>query len=110
MLRTPTAGSDRREDHDDEAVAAVRALGPEALATLLTWLRASDWSVSRNAKIVLEWRLNLPLRVPTNQDQRMRAMYGFRALGLAAKSAFPALVAIALNSPDEWQRATQSTP
>jgi len=88
----------------DEAVAAVRALGPEALPTLLTWLRASDWSVSRNAKIVLELRLNLPVRVPTNQDQRMRAMYGFRALGLAARSAFPALVAIALDSPDEWQR------
>ncbi len=88
----------------DEAVAAVRALGPEAVPTLLTWLRASDSSVSRNAKIVLEWRLKLPLRVPTNQDKRKRAMYGFRALGPAARSAFPALVAIALNSPDEWQR------
>src|SRR4051794_979114 len=47
----------------DEAVAAVRAIGPEAVPTLLTWLRASDSSVSRNAKIVLEWRLKLPLRV-----------------------------------------------
>ncbi len=88
----------------DEAVTAVRALGPEAVPTLLTWLRASDSSVSRNAKIVLEWRLKLPLRVPTNQDNRMRAMYGFRALGPAARSAFPTLVAIALDSPDEWQR------
>jgi HEAT repeat protein len=49
--------------------------------------------------------LKLPVRVPTNQENRMRTMYGFGALGLAAKSAFPAIVAIALQSSDEWQRA-----
>ncbi|WP_197490862.1 HEAT repeat domain-containing protein [Planctomyces sp. SH-PL62] len=88
----------------DEAVAAVRALGPKAVPTLLNWLRSSDSSVSRKANIVLERGLKLPVRVPTNEDKRMRAMYGFRALGPAARSAFSALVAIALNSPDEWQR------
>lgn len=88
----------------DEAIAAVRALGPEAVPTLLAWLRKSDSSISRNAKDVLEWRLGLPIQVPTNQDTRKRAMYGFRALGPAARSAFPELVAIALHSPDEWQR------
>lgn len=88
----------------DEAVAAVRAMGKEAVPTLLYWLRQSDSSLSRNAKIVVEWRLGLPFRVPTNQDKRMRAMYGFRALGLAARSAFPELVAIVLKSPDDWQR------
>ena len=88
----------------DEAAAAVRAMGPEAVPTLLAWLRASDPMISRNAKVLLEWRLKLPVRVPTNQDKRMRAMYGFRALGPVARPAFPALVALALNSPDEWQR------
>jgi HEAT repeat protein len=88
----------------DEAVAAVRALGPEAVPTLLAWFRAADSPVRRNAKILLEWRLNLPLRVPTNQEKRLRAMYGFRALGATARSAFPALVAVALNSTDDWQR------
>jgi HEAT repeats len=88
----------------DEAVAAVRAVGAEAVPTLVYWLRQSDSSLSRNAKIVLEWRLKLPFRVPTNQDNRMRAMYGFRALGSVARSAFPELTAIVLNSPDEWQR------
>jgi hypothetical protein len=88
----------------DEAVAAVRALGPEALPTLLRWIRASDSSFRRNTKVVLEWHLKLPVQVPTNQDNRVRAMYGFRALGLAASSAFPELVSIALNSPDDWQR------
>jgi len=88
----------------DDAVAAVRALGPEAVPTLLAWLRASDSPVNRNAKILLEWRLKLPVRVPTNQEKRMRAMYGFRALGSAASSAFPAVVAISLYSPDDWQR------
>ena len=82
----------------------MRAIGTEAVPTLLYWLRQSDSSLSRNTKIVVEWRLRLPFRVPTNEDNRMRAMYGFRALGLAAGSAFPELVAIALKSPDEWQR------
>jgi HEAT repeat protein len=89
---------------NDDAVAAVQALGSEAIPTLLAWLRASDSWMSRNAKIVLEWRLSLPVQVPTNQAKRMRAMYGFRALGAAAKSAFPEIVALVLNSPDEWQR------
>lgn len=88
----------------DEVVAAVRALGPEAVPTLLAWLRVSDSSVNRHARFLLEKRLGLPLRVPSNREKRMRAMYGFRALGQAASSAFPAIVAIALNSPDDWQR------
>jgi HEAT repeats len=88
----------------DEAVAAVRAMGSEAVPTLLYWLRQSDSSLRRNTKIVVEWRLRLPFQVPTNQDNRTRAMYGFRALGLAAGSAFPELVTIALKSSDEWQR------
>ncbi len=88
----------------DEAVAAVRALGPEAVPKLLEWLRATDSAFSRHAKILLEWRLKLPVRVPTNQENRMRAIYGFRALGFAASSAFPTIVAMALYSPDEWQR------
>jgi HEAT repeat protein len=88
----------------DEAVAAVRELGPDALPTLVTWLSTSDSSVRRNAKMLLEWRLKLPLRVPTNQENRMRAVYGFRALGSAARSAFPVLVTLALESPDECQR------
>lgn len=92
-------------DLTDEAVEAVRALGPEGIPTLLAWLRASDSPINQNAKILLEWRLKLPLRVPTNQENRSRATYGFRALGPAAKSAFPEIVAIALNSPDDWQRA-----
>jgi HEAT repeat protein len=32
-------------------------------------------------------------------------MYGFRALGLAARSVFPEIVAMVLHSSDEWQRA-----
>ena len=65
----------------DEAVAAVRAIGPRAVPSLLAWLRKSDSSVTRGAKSVLEWRLNLPIRVPSHQEDRIRAMYGFRALG-----------------------------
>jgi HEAT repeat protein len=86
----------------DEAVAAVRAIGPRAIPTLLAWLRASDSQIIRGARDVLEWRLKL-VRVPTNDETRMRAMYGFRALGPAARPAFPAIVALALHSPDDGQ-------
>jgi HEAT repeat protein len=89
----------------DEAVTAVRAMGPEAIPTLLDWIRAPDSAISRSAKVFLEWRLRLPVHVPTNHEKRARAMYGFRALGVAARSAFPELVKIALHSSDEWQRA-----
>ena len=88
----------------DEAVAALRAMGPEAIPTLLAWLRQSDSSFTRGAKVVLEWHWKLPVHVPSNFESRGRAMCGFRTLGLAARSAFPEIVAIALNSPDEWQR------
>lgn len=88
----------------EEALAAVRALGPKAVPTLLAWIREPDSAVRRNARVVLEWQLGLPVQVPTHHDNRVRAMYGVRALGLSARSVFPALVAIALHSPDEWQR------
>jgi HEAT repeat protein len=90
----------------DEAVAAVRAIGPKkAIPTLLAWLRTPDSSIRQGAKIVLEWELKLPLHVPTNHDKRERVMWGFRALGPAVtRSAFPEIVAIYLGSPDEWQR------
>ena len=88
----------------DEAEAAVRAIGPKAVPTLLAWLRSSESDVARQAKMLLEWRLKLPVRVPTNMERRERAMYGFRALGPAAAPAFPALVAVVLNSPDGWIR------
>lgn len=88
----------------DEAEAAVRAIGPKAVPTLLAWLRSSEPTVARQAKILLEWRLKLPVRVPTNMERRERAMYGFRALGPAAAPAFPVLVSLVLNSPDSWIR------
>jgi HEAT repeat protein len=87
----------------DEAAAAVRAIGPQAIPTLLAWIRTPDWSVGQHATLVMG-RLGVPARGLTNQDKRMRAMYGFRALGPAARPAFPDLVDIALHSPDEWQR------
>ena len=88
----------------DEAERAVRAIGPAAVPTLTAWLRRSDTAAQRHAKMLLEWRLKVPVSVPTHQRTRLRAMYGFRVLGAAAKGAFPEIVSIALNSPDDWQR------
>ena len=80
------------------------ALGPAALPTLLAWLRQSDSSLSRSAKIVLEGRLGLPVRVPTHQKRGCGPCPGGPGAGPAASSAFREIAAIALNSPDEWQR------
>ncbi len=87
----------------DEAVAAVRALGPKAIPALLAWHRSSDLPVSRWANFVLGWQTKLPQRLPTNEENWTRAMYGFWALGPAAKTAFPELVEFALETPDRWQ-------
>lgn len=87
-----------------KAEAAVRALGPRAIPTLLVWLGQADSSIHKGAKVWLEWRFGLPVHVQLNQEKRVRAMYGFRALGMAARPAFPAIVHLVLHSPDEWQR------
>jgi HEAT repeat protein len=53
--------------------------------------------------LVLGRKRKLPLRVPTNEENWTRAMYGFQTLGPAAKSAFPVLVEFAFKTPDRWQ-------
>jgi len=54
----------------NDAVTAVQAIGPKkAIPTLLTWLRTPDSSIRQGAKIVLEWKLKLPVHVPTNYDK-----------------------------------------
>jgi hypothetical protein len=84
----------------DKSVAAVRAIGPEALPTLLRWLRERDSLINRHAEDLV-WSVGV-----TSYEERKfdRLLYAFRTLGPAARSAYPAVVELLLNSPDAMQR------
>lgn len=86
----------------DEAVQAVRAIGPTAVPTLLAWLGTADSSLFRLSRR-LHSSAYLPIKFAEHEKERTRAMYGFRALGPVARSAFPAIVAIILNTDDGRQ-------
>lgn len=78
----------------DEAVFAVRQIGPEAIPLLLEWLQRSDPRGFQQ----LRYSANIP--VPLNDRWRDRAFLGFRALGDDAAIAIPELVHLALRGED----------
>jgi HEAT repeat protein len=86
-----------------EAETAIRAIGPAAIPTLLSWIEARD-------SVVTEWatdgfmRIGRSFPVETNADKRRRAMYGFRALGMAAKPVWPRLADLVLHVDHEGIR------
>ncbi len=86
-----------------EAESAVRAIGPAAIPTLLSWIEARD-------SLVAEWavggfmRIGRSFPVATNADKRRRSMYGFRALGVMAKPVWPRLADLVLHSDHEGIR------
>lgn len=77
---------------DDQAVQAIRAIGPRAVPTLLDMLKRGHphWKTT-----VAEWTEKVdwsPSLLEDNTDQRrFDAVRGFRILGKAADSALPAL-------------------
>ena len=81
----------------DESMFAVQQIGHQAIPVLLQWLQYSDppgFRLLRGA--------NVP--VPLNDNWRLRAVYGFRALGDAAAPAISDLVQLALYEQDESVR------
>lgn len=87
-----------------EAEAAVRAIGADAIPSLMNWLRASDSSGDQVASRVVT-RLGVPLRVPGSYEMQERAAYGLAALGPVAKPVFPEIAMIALkDARNEGQR------
>ena len=83
--RLSTAWLDERRDTGkglvvltSEAERAIRAIGPAAIPTLLSWIEARD-------SMVTEWavggvmRIGRSFPITTNADKRRRAIYGFRA-------------------------------
>ena len=88
----------------DESVEVVRSLGPAVVPTLLAWLNLGDTLIVRGTR----WGVGaarIPIGVSGYTNERRRAVLGFRALGPAGRSAWPAIAALALHAPDENQRA-----
>ena len=86
----------------DEATEAVRNLGPAALPALLAWMEQADSLLVRQTGW-LQRKTGLPVALADHQAERTRALDGFRALGAAGQSAWPALVEIILHSADNRQ-------
>jgi hypothetical protein len=74
---------------EDDSVKAVRSIGPAAIPRRIGWLRATDSVPGRWVAFELGRQKIRGLRVPLNAEKRGRAMYAFRAPGLAARPAFP---------------------
>lgn len=77
-----------------ESVLAIRAMGPEAVPTLLTMLQAEDsaWKIK-----TVNWAqetLGLDFEDSLAEVKRRRAVAGFRVLGHAAEPAIPQLAAL----------------
>jgi hypothetical protein len=93
-----------REVLTQEAEAAVRAIGTDAIPSLMNWLRASDSSGNQIASTVVT-RLTAAIRMPGSYEMQTRAAYGLAALGPVAKPVFPEIAMIALKyAQNEGQR------
>src|SRR5882762_7135488 len=74
------------------AETAIRAIGTNAIPTLLRWLKAKDSKLkllqlaSKQHSVNIRWK--------TAENRHYEALQGFFALGTAGKSAVPALIEI----------------
>ncbi len=89
-----------RIELSQESVQAVRAIGTNAIPFLMAMIQCKDskakmWIAAR------VWRLSfIHDYFPFNATKQRRAMYGFRALGLEAKQAFPELAGLVFHSSE----------
>lgn len=93
--KTLTAWLDESYDNggiDPQAEAAIRAMGADALPTLLKMIRTTDSGlrgVVLNLSVKYKW---FPVHLRPSVEIRFRGFYGFHALGRVAKPAIPALI------------------
>ena len=78
------------------SVQAVRTIGTNALPYLFKMLEARDSNLK--LAVVQIMRRKFQIYLPTSYNDHRRAMDGFRALGPAAKPAYPELVKLTLNT------------
>ena len=84
---------------DPAAVKAVQAIGTNALPYLLKMIKTRDSQLKLRLVIKLQWYVRI--HIPTHLRDRQKAMFGFQALGEAAKPAYPAVVKLVLDSDED---------
>ncbi len=92
-----------------QAAEAVRAMGTNAIPSLLAKLRSSDSQLKLRMLMLYQKQPLLRFHIPTNGERQYAAMRGFRALGLAAKPAFPDIVSLVLAADDSGQAINSLT-
>ena len=88
----------------DQAEAAIRHIGTNALPTLLSMVRAKDSALRKRLIALANKQSVFRLRLRRAEYFHAKATYGFGALGPAAKPAVPALTRL-LHDQDEEVRA-----
>jgi HEAT repeat protein len=89
----------------DQALAAIRQIGSEALPALLSMAGAKDSALKKRLIALANKQSLLRLRLHPADYYHARATYGFSALGSAAKPAVPALIRL-LHDQDRQVRAS----
>ncbi len=88
----------------DESIAAVQAIGPDAIPHLLQWVSTSE---SIGKRVWFRFQCASPQLACFETDyyeNNSRASHGFRALGSEAKPAFPKIVDLVLHTNDDHVR------
>ena len=93
----------------DESDAAIRAIGTNAIPTLLRMLRARDTKVKIALIHLLEKQHVIGIVYTPADSQNFAAAMGFRKLGAQGVSAIPDLINIYRRNISPWSRSATST-
>jgi hypothetical protein len=96
-------------DKTGEAQEAIRAIGANAIPTLLRMVRAHDSSIEHRLILLLYRQSVVPVPWRTDGERRFQAMAAFAVLGRSANAAAPVLMDIALHDPDPAVRQSAKT-
>lgn len=94
-LRELEAAPDMASPQWRDSVAAIRAIGPNGLPTLLMMLRGTDSAWKVQAVTLIQDTANVDLSESLAESDQRRARIGFQVLGAAARPAIPKLAALA---------------
>ncbi len=94
-LRELEAATDMASPQWRDSVAAIRAIGTNALPTLFRMLRGSDSAWKVQAVSLIQDTANVDLSESLAESDQRRARIGFQVLGATARPAIPKLAALA---------------
>src|ERR1051325_10748827 len=77
---------------------AIKAIGTNAIPTLLRMIQSKDSVVKCRLNALLDWQSIVHFRFPAASEQRAMGLAGFEILGDDAQAAAPALALLSRNS------------